>query len=50
MLDSYGREISYLRMSVTELCNLRCRSLRRCPPTEVWRGFTGCPARRAASA
>ncbi len=33
MLDSYGREISYLRMSVTELCNLRCRSLRRCPPT-----------------
>ena len=25
MLDSYGREISYLRMSVTELCNLRCR-------------------------
>ena len=25
MLDSYGREISYLRISVTELCNLRCR-------------------------
>ncbi len=25
MLDSYGREISYLRLSVTELCNLRCR-------------------------
>ena len=25
MIDSYGRNISYLRMSVTELCNLRCR-------------------------
>ena len=25
MKDSYGREISYLRLSVTELCNLRCR-------------------------
>ena len=25
MLDRFGREISYLRMSVTELCNLRCR-------------------------
>lgn len=25
MLDSYGREINYLRLSVTELCNLRCR-------------------------
>ena len=25
MLDSFGREISYLRLSVTELCNLRCR-------------------------
>lgn len=25
MVDSYGREISYLRLSVTELCNLRCR-------------------------
>ena len=25
MLDRYGREIRYLRMSVTELCNLRCR-------------------------
>ena len=33
MLDSYGREISYLRMSVTELCNLRCRSLRCYHPT-----------------
>ena len=25
MLDKYGREITYLRLSVTELCNLRCR-------------------------
>lgn len=25
MTDSYGRDITYLRISVTELCNLRCR-------------------------
>ncbi len=25
MLDRYGRNIKYLRLSVTELCNLRCR-------------------------
>ncbi|MBQ9661944.1 MAG: GTP 3',8-cyclase MoaA [Oscillospiraceae bacterium] len=25
MIDTYGRQISYLRLSVTELCNLRCR-------------------------
>ena len=25
MIDSFGREIKYLRLSVTELCNLRCR-------------------------
>ena len=25
MRDSFGREITYLRVSVTELCNLRCR-------------------------
>lgn len=25
MVDSYGRRIHYLRLSVTELCNLRCR-------------------------
>ena len=25
MKDRYGREICYLRLSVTELCNLRCR-------------------------
>ncbi|MBO4288522.1 MAG: radical SAM protein, partial [Lachnospiraceae bacterium] len=24
MKDSYGRQITYLRVSVTELCNLRC--------------------------
>lgn len=31
MKDQYGREISYLRLSVTELCNLRCRY---CMPEE----------------
>ncbi|MFC1546854.1 GTP 3',8-cyclase MoaA [bacterium] len=25
MIDSFGREINYLRISVTDLCNLRCR-------------------------
>ena len=25
MRDNYGRDITYLRLSVTELCNLRCR-------------------------
>ena len=25
MKDSFGREIKYLRLSITELCNLRCR-------------------------
>lgn len=25
MLDKYGRNIDYLRLSVTDLCNLRCR-------------------------
>ena len=25
MLDSYGRSINYLRISITDLCNLRCR-------------------------
>lgn len=25
MIDGYGRTITYLRLSVTELCNLRCR-------------------------
>lgn len=31
MQDSYGREISYLRLSVTDRCNLRCRY---CMPPE----------------
>ena len=31
MLDRYGRNITYLRLSVTELCNLRCRY---CMPEE----------------
>lgn len=25
MIDSYNRQINYLRISVTELCNFRCR-------------------------
>jgi len=31
MLDRFGREINYLRLSVTDLCNLRCRY---CMPEE----------------
>ena len=31
MIDRFGREITYLRLSVTELCNLRCRY---CMPAE----------------
>lgn len=31
MIDQYGRNINYLRISVTELCNLRCRY---CMPAE----------------
>lgn len=31
MIDQFGRNISYLRISVTELCNLRCRY---CMPAE----------------
>ena len=31
MLDRFGREIRYLRLSVTDLCNLRCRY---CMPEE----------------
>ena len=31
MIDQYGRAITYLRLSVTELCNLRCRY---CMPEE----------------
>ena len=31
MIDNYGRQVHYLRLSVTELCNLRCRY---CMPAE----------------
>ena len=31
MIDRFGRSITYLRLSVTELCNLRCRY---CMPEE----------------
>lgn len=38
MIDAYGRKISYLRLSVTEQCNLRCRY---CMPADG-----SCPKRR----
>ena len=31
MIDTFGRDISYLRLSVTDRCNLRCRY---CMPEE----------------
>lgn len=31
MIDNYGRDINYIRISVTELCNLRCKY---CMPEE----------------
>ena len=31
MIDQYGRTIDYLRLSVTDLCNYRCRY---CMPEE----------------
>ena len=31
MIDQYGRNITYLRLSVTDRCNLRCRY---CMPQE----------------
>ena len=37
MLDHFGRTITYLRVSVTERCNLRCRY---CMPAE---GVSNCP-------
>ena len=33
MRDQYGRRINYLRISVTDRCNLRCRY---CMPEEIW--------------
>ena len=30
--DSYGREINYMRISITDRCNLRCRY---CMPDEA---------------
>lgn len=39
MRDRYGREITYLRISVTEGCNLRCRY---CVPEEA--GYNGSTA------
>ena len=41
LIDSYGRRIEYLRISVTDRCNLRCiycmppQGIQLCPPQEV---------------
>ena len=39
LVDAYGRKITYLRLSVTELCNLRCRY---CMPAGGICPGTGC--------
>lgn len=44
MTDSYGRKIEYLRMSVTDGCNLRCVY---CMPED---GMRECPCRSSMSA
>ena len=44
MIDGYGRKIEYLRMSVTDACNLRCVY---CMPPD---GMKECPCRTAMSA
>ena len=44
MTDAYGRKIEYLRMSVTDGCNLRCRY---CMPPD---GMAECPCRTAMTA
>lgn len=44
MTDGYGRKIEYLRMSVTDACNLRCVY---CMPPD---GMKECPCRQAMSA
>lgn len=44
MTDGYGRKIEYLRMSVTDACNLRCAY---CMPAD---GMKECPCRQAMSA
>lgn len=33
--DSFGREIHYLRLSITERCNLRCQYCRPAPDREI---------------
>lgn len=43
MTDGYGRKIEYLRMSVTDACNLRCAY---CMPEE---GMRSCPCKNALS-
>ena len=44
MIDGYGRKIEYLRMSVTDACNLRCVY---CMPPD---GMKECPCHTAMSA
>lgn len=43
MIDGYGRKIEYLRMSVTDACNLKCAY---CMPAD---GMKQCPCRTAMS-
>ena len=40
MLDQYGRTIEYMRISITDRCNLRCRycmpeGIMTVPPSEI---------------
>ena len=44
MTDGYGRKIEYLRISVTDACNLRCTY---CMPEN---GMKSCPCKSAMSA
>ena len=37
LIDSYGRKINYLRLSVTDRCNMRCRY---CMPAEGMKKLT----------
>jgi GTP 3',8-cyclase len=56
MIDSFGRPINYLRISVTDRCNLRCRycmpaeEVRRLPPEEILRFEEIVEVARAAAA
>ena len=55
MIDNYGRNIDYMRISVTELCNLRCRycmpeeGIRKRPHEEMMTAEETVQAARAAA-